>query len=108
AILDKLVTTTVSSQITSQDSTTETPSPDVESSEKVDDNFLKQLAQKQKTELNEQEPDEQELTEQVQAKGDSEDEKPREDILDQLTDGKTQDQVNNQENPKTPGETDNA
>jgi ABC-2 type transport system ATP-binding protein len=108
AILDKLVTTTVSSQITSQDSTAETPSTEGESSEKADDDFLNQLAQKQQAELNEQDSDKQELTEKVQSQLDSEDEKHRDDILNQLTDGKTQDQMNNHQNPKAPGETDNA
>jgi ABC-2 type transport system ATP-binding protein len=107
AILDKLVTTSVSSQLISDDTATETPLPEEVSEAETDDGFLKQLTRPEEAGTISPTLGQQELTEPVEVETNSEDEGPREDILDQLT-GHRQESVNKEEGDKPTGESENA
>ncbi|MHC4264726.1 MAG: ABC transporter ATP-binding protein [Planctomycetota bacterium] len=104
AILDKLVTTSISNKTTPEDMSTETPVSEKVSQTETADDFLKHLTEHEDETLTEQ----QELTESVATRDDSPDQQPREDILDQLTGRSKQDKINNQEDIEPTGEDENA
>jgi ABC-2 type transport system ATP-binding protein len=109
AILDKLVTTSVSSNTTSEeDISTETPAPEQVTQTNADDDYLKSLTEQEGIGLTEQISEHQELTEPVEVQTDSSDQQTREDVLDKLTGRSEKDNTDNQEDSKSKGEAENA
>ncbi|MHC4293683.1 MAG: ABC transporter ATP-binding protein [Planctomycetota bacterium] len=96
AIFDKLVTTSVSSHITSEeDISTETPIPEQVTQTKADDDFIKGLTEQEDTSLTEQTSEHQKLTEPVDVQADPSDQQTQEDVLDKLTGRNEEDNTDN-------------
>ncbi|MHC4131421.1 MAG: ABC transporter ATP-binding protein [Planctomycetota bacterium] len=109
AVLDKLVTETISSASSSEEVSTEAPIPEQISQTKADDDFLNRLTKHKDSDLTEDTTQQQELTESIDVQPDSSQQEPGENILDQLTGRNSQeDNTNNEEDVKRAGDAENA
>jgi ABC-2 type transport system ATP-binding protein len=107
AVLDKLVTTSIKSSVTTEDSTTQTPVSEQVSQTKADNDFLKQLTKQSEPPLTEQPLKGNDLAEPVSEETEKESPQIREDILDQLAERKKQGNMKDDEDVKPTGEAEN-
>jgi len=108
AILDELVTTSVSARPNVEDASTKVPVSEKQSKEETDDKFLQQLTKQGQSNKTDQSSVQRELTESVDAKSVTEEKQNQQNILKKLTDADSEKTSDDNDGPKPSKETENA